>query len=257
MYSGEITYDCFDSLCEDVKEIAPSWIPTESEIKEMEDAGIPLFLALIAGALEPEGNLSEDERKRTATLNKAVIKSMTFTEDEPEKTEEKVRVPFKTYDRVFDFVSKLAQVKPPRLPTAEQIDGIIRPNARYSLALILYLAEGKSDKNPTVAVLKNIVSENFEFIGKDAAVRLTRDEYEKMWKLVTGLNLERDRWWPSEAEIEVLVEPNFGKCWDFVIWLLETGKEPDNEEDEKAVAKLRKILDERLRINDGEVGRWI
>ena len=257
MYSAEITYDCFDSLCEDVKELVPKWIPTESEIKEMESVGIPLFLALIAGALEPDGKLSESEKKRTAMLNKAVIRSMKFTEETPAGISEKVRVPYKAFDRVSDFVSKLAETHPSHLPTAEQVERIIRPNARYSLALILYLTVGKPEKNQTVVALRIAAAEAFEFSGEDAAVRLTRDEYEKMWKLATGLKLERDRWWPSEAEIETIVIPNFKKCWDFIIWLLETGNEPDNEADERAVETLRKILDERLRISDGEVSRWI
>ena len=63
-----------------------------------------------------------------------------------------------------------------------------------------------------------------------------------------GIKLERENWWPSVAEIDAIIVPNFTKCYDFVLWLLETGRAPYTDDDKAAVKRLHQVMKEHMSI---------
>lgn len=257
MSSSTITYDEFDELCEASKRIPVRWLPELDEIREMSKIGIEYFLTAIAWVLD-EDDLDEDERKRASALNKAVINGISFEEEKSEENEGKVGIPFGKYERIVRLATSTKANPETWKPTVEEVEKNLAPFARYALgSIVLQLHRGKmkADGEATNA-MREVARGAFEIEVPKGAVRITKDEYEELLEKVRGLKTERDRWYPTLAELETIASPNFEKCYDFMMWLLETGPEPHSGEDRASVETMRDMLAERLMISDRKEMIW-
>ena len=258
MCMSKISYDVYDELCDSVSDFGDfHWIPTEAETDRMSVIGMTFFMALIARTLEADRALDDEEEKQLAYLNKTVIRNVEFLEDEPEMTEE-IPISYKEYDKICEFVVKADIDLGQWFPNLKEIESVIKPNIRYCFALVLVLLNGANEKQRAKEcdVLRQLVQDSFELTGLKKEVSMNRAEYEALCGSMSGIKLERENWCPSVEEIDTIIVPNFKKCYDFVIWLLETGKTPSTDNDKVAAKKLHQVMKEHMSVKYENCSIW-
>ncbi len=74
----------------------------------------------------------------------------------------------------------------------------------------------------------------------------TFDDYDELVARVSSMPFKRGEWWPTDYQIEHYIRPNFDLCYEFIVWMLETGPAPETEEQAESKKKLNDLLIEKI-----------
>lgn len=77
---------------------------------------------------------------------------------------------------------------------------------------------------------------------------MTLEEYDNLCDRLSNNEYKCGAWWPTVEEISKYLEPEKEKYIEFMLWVLETAENPNNEEEKESKKYLNKILRETLKI---------
>lgn len=239
--------------------VRKNWIPSIEDIKNMESLGMIYFLLLSVLVLEREyTSLTEDEKKQIQFLNRVILKNIVFVEKKTGK-KEKQKISYTTYENLVKFARNCGWVKKGWLPSEAFIKEYISPNIQYcfGFVILLLVKNEESTENGSYRLLRTLIHQNYELERDDKRIQITCAEYEEFCKKMSQFRIKRERWLPTKYEIEKIIVPNIEICFDFVIWILETGPAPYTEEEKEIFYLLNRVLQENMRFVEGEEIAWL
>ena len=248
-----MTYDEYDELCEKVsavKTAGDEWIPSKEDLSTLEKiSDITFCLVPIIRIIE--NGIKDTDPEIVKTLNKMVIEKVEFTEEEIKNKSKKIHINYEDFDAINEMAERAKIDTAPWISSLDYILECIEENPKPWLFLIILLLSDKSinENNHGRKLLKRVLEKYFEPDAGDKPVIITKEEYERIKKQARTTRIKRGRWWPTEEEIRLILEPNIKNTYDFIIWLLEMGREPDKEEDIRSKKMLEKVLSQNVSIS--------
>lgn len=81
---------------------------------------------------------------------------------------------------------------------------------------------------------------------------MTLKAYDELCDRLRANEYQCGNWWPSISDLEKYVEPNPEKYIEFLIWIVETAKDPVTDEDKESKKRINRILRHTIKIKDDE-----
>ena len=252
-----VTYEEYDELCEGVADIGiqrGDWYPSPDIIEEMVSVGIQYFVCLLAwfDEMVPDG-MPAGWNECRATISRAMRDNIEFVE-ERDNVLDKVHIPAMNVRKIRKimgfFVSGgwMWELK-------ESDVSFLASHMEHSFALcVLALMVSSCRGRLQDAIIGT--AEKYFCIEK-TEVMVTENEYGRMKMDAKNSRMRNDGWWPDVEEIEKILVPNIGKCFGFIVWLLETGGMPDDPMQARSRRILKKIVNEHVYMEDGGVCPWL
>lgn len=233
---GYIDYETYDELVDKANTLPSlNWIPTDEEIDRMEDAGIEPCLFLITMVLEHAEPVTVSEKKRISRLNKTVLSNMEFGEEKKD-TQDPIIMEAASFHEIEEVILSRKFVCPD--PFYKEGHAFFTGEYfRYCIAYMIYgvHCEYALAHREIIDEMQKALDERIKLTGEERVVFLTKKEYRDMrqrdHRMDAIREYEQDPYYPTEQEIMERLLPNLRQCYDFVIWLLEDGKEPKTPEE--------------------------
>ena len=242
----QVNYDTYFGLCDAMDELwegSSSKTPGNTALGLMREISIKFILPV--ACLVTNNDYSSDNAK---AVDRIIKNNVVFVEKEvvPELP---VSIPYSQYEKMTKLLKKSKWMGEVNTPSMEQIETCIKPYLPYMAFILIFFIERGKD-NPDTEEYKMILSlykENFK-IEKDSRIEVRKEEFDSLRSSIKNCTFQRGRWFPTKKDIEEVLAPNIDKTYDFILWILETGEEPQTNEEKEAEAMLRALIHDHVRV---------
>ena len=261
-----VSYQEYDLLCRKVPEITCSLsrLPTKEEINKISSYKTGYFFSLLAWLVESEDGIpgTEDGDILREYVNDRIddgIENYMLFQKDPEDQSERWKISSNDYEQVYETVEKIDFLEAETFPNVKQVNECFQPLVKFHFGFILFMLMKfkNKKKSPEYHYMKQLLEDNFELVSNEKKFKMTPEEYDKLCQSVEGCCVKRGKWWPTEEEINKIIIPNLGMCYDFIIWILETGPEPSNPKEEKSMKILQGIIRENTDFSETKEIPWV
>ena len=261
-----VSYQEYDQLCQKVSELKCrlSRLPTKKEIEEISSYMTGYFFSILTWLVENENGIPETEEGDALReyvndrIDEGIEHYMSFQND-IENPIEKWKINLNDYLKAYEIAEKLDFLEIKDFPNVKQANECIKPLVKYHFGFILVLLLRHKDIENSVEYqnLKQLLEDNFDLVSDKKRIKMSMEEYEQLCQSVENCYVKRKRWWPTEEEINDIIIPNLELCYDFVVWILETGPDPVKPKEKKSMKILQEIIRENTDFSEEKKIPWI
>lgn len=259
MYYLSMAYDDFDRLSDDLGSIicpTPE-LPTWEVLDLFKGSDIQYLAGFFVFLIEhPKKSMVPDEKARLKYINRMIQENIAFCECAV-RTSEDLCIHEKDYRRICKALEAYASAQEAPSPPMECFQACLDPWAGYCFALGLWLLVANKDQRKSTAYqdIRDLLAGKYRLKADKGAVRLSEKEYGKLREEMWNFRYPHIQWWPTREEVEEVIAPNIGICYDFVLWLL-AGYKSSGTEPEDVARMLERLLAENIHMKGMEDLVW-
>lgn len=262
-----ISYEEYDTLCQKAASIECSMIrlPTKEEIDLISSYQTGYFLLLLVWLVENEKGIpstKETEDLREYVLDKiddGMSEYMYFSKDPAEIPAGKIKLDIRDYKEIVDIVGQIDFLNVSNIPSETELLDWCSPKSPFYFGFLLLFLYKNASKHCSLRYkcLRNMLDDQYELIMSDKMFQMSEEKYEALIQSVSNCPFKREKWWPSNSEIENIILPNLKNCYDFIIWILNTGEKPSTLKEKESAKKLRAIIRENTELSEEGAVKWL
>lgn len=242
-------YDLTAKMCE-IELPSGMRPPSEKDIQKMFSVDPRYFLSLAIWIQSVQPTEHKDIWQMRQELVSSLLDKFVWISEEPTASYERipVTIPYLDYQKVRIIAKQLSFLGKGWMPfSLEQM-----PDPRFSFGfdLSVLIKNSGAEGTEPLSEFRDYVEKTFACGEDPRDMVVNYDDYEQLINSVESLPYKRDRWWPTPDEIETIIKPNFSMCYEFVVWILETGPEPKNKTEREAVLLLNQMLKDTIKFCD-------
>ena len=262
-----ISYEEYDILCQKAASIECSLIrlPTKEEIDLISSYQTGYFLLLLVWLVENEKGIpstKETEDLREYVLDKiddGMSEYMYFSKDPAEIPTGKIKLDIRDYKEIVDIVGQIDFLNVSNIPSETELLDWCSPKSPFYFGFLLLFLYKNASKHCSLRYkcLRNMLDDQYELTMSDKMFQMSEEKYEALIQSVSNCPFKREKWWPSNSEIENVILPNLKNCYDFILWILNTGEKPSALKEKESAKKLRAIIRENTELSEEGAVKWL
>lgn len=215
---------------------------TSTDIERMIKSDFRSYVSLLLYIME-KGADPEISKQ----INQAFYRRLLFVEYK--KEERPYQFSELAYKKIYDTTQKLPETKDILIPTNDELEKDYITDIEYYLGLFLWVLKKANLNDKQKTQLRSFVLQYVERIEKRELL-MEFDEFERLSEKMGNLSYKRGKWLPTREEIRDYIIPNMNICYDFIIWIIESGRPPETEEEKEIIRELNHLLEVSIKFAD-------
>lgn len=247
MHKLTISYEEYEKISNIMSDINMHLIriPTKREIDMFSSSRISFFLPILIWLVE-DGIADNDENEFVREyindkIDEDIEKYMIYLK----KSRDVSKVIFytqKDFNDVESVVSKIDFIDFSEVNIDIFSTNQFKSVAKYSFGLLMFI-KIKNNNN-----ISDLFDSLFVPISNQEKAHVSDEKYNEICDALHEGLLQRDDWLPTEKEIYELLIPNISVTYDFILWILNTGKEPETVREKYICSLLDEIVEDYLDV---------
>lgn len=246
-----ISYETYDSVLENL--ILFGFEPkmevfSEYDVQKMLHGDLKGYLSILIWVLETSKD--PDIRRQ---INKALYENLIFIE---KKKEPESFISTDRYRRIYEAAVRIPVVCMIRIPDDEELEKRFHMDFPFYFGMFVWILKNEQLEEAERRRLREFVLKHM-VISDTEQVLVSYEEYMEFCEKLETFPYRCGNYLPTREEIQKYILPNMDHCYDFIMWILETGDMNENVCDQEIRRELNLALKEKVQFTGEKEIDWL